>query len=150
MATEIADALYGAQPYGKEEANLLKDRYVAIYKELISYERFVDANPDGFYFIGGFNFSEFDDVLSFQLYEHAFKWNACPLCTARAIVVLPGVLESFLNTCKRVPEIEHQKKFLDRYLTYLSVTKERQRQNSFKYQIKSTPPTEDFKGDISL
>ena len=49
MATKIADALYGAQPYGKEEANLLKDRYVAIYKELISYERFVDANPHGFY-----------------------------------------------------------------------------------------------------
>ena len=36
MAIEIADALYGIQPYGKEEANILKDRYVALPQELIT------------------------------------------------------------------------------------------------------------------
>jgi hypothetical protein len=150
IATEIADALYGIQPYGKEEANLLKDRYIALHKELITYERFVKADSEGYYFVGGFSFSEFNEELSFQIYEHAFKWNACPLCTACAFVVLPGLLESFLNTMEKIPEVEHQKKFLDRYLKYLSGTKHRQRQNSFKYQLKSSFSATEFKDNISL
>jgi hypothetical protein len=150
MATEIADALNGIQPYGKEEANILKDRYVALHQELITYERFVKADSEGYYFVGGFSLSEFDEELCFRLYEHAFKWNACPLCTACAIVILPGLLESFLNTSKKLPEVERQKQILDRYLTYLSATKDRQRQNSFRYQLKPSFSTNDFKTDISF
>ena len=150
MAIEIHDALYGIQPYGKEEANILKDRYVALHQELITYERFVKADSEGYYFVGGFSFSDFDEELSFRILEHAFKWNACPLCTACAFVILPGLLESVLNTSKQLPKVVREKQMLDRYLTYLSATKDRRRQNSFKYQLKSSFSSDDFKPDISF
>ena len=51
IATEIADTLYGIQTYGKEEANLLKDRCIVLHKELITYERFVKADSEGYYFV---------------------------------------------------------------------------------------------------
>jgi len=150
MAKEIGDALFGVQLYGKEEANILKDRYIALHKELITYEAFVKADSEGYYFVGGFNFNSFDKELQIRISEHAFKWNACPLCTACAFVILPGLLEGYINAMKKKTASEMQLILEIRYMNYIETVKKRQKEDSLKYRLKLAFEVDKFEEDVSL
>ena len=138
MTREVGEALFGCQPFGEEEANLLKGRYERIREKLIGYEDFVKVEESGdCYFHKGFNFKDFENLLLFQLSEIACKWNACPLCTAGAIVMLPRLIERYVHRMNNHPPEKLQLIYKNRYNMYFDINMLRKEENSYKYRISS-------------
>lgn len=139
LAKEVIEMSFGLLPLSKKESELILDRYVILQKNLLRNENFVTRDEDGFYFRPGFQLQELEDQLQLQLHELAAKWNANPVCMARALVVLPGIYDVTRNHIDKATADMNTKATIRQYKKYMSINKERLQSNSFEYGEKQLP-----------
>lgn len=139
LAKEAIEMSFGLLPFSKKESELIVDRYVVLQKNLLQNENFVTRDEDGFYFLPGFQLQEFEDKLQLQLHELAAKWNANPVCMARALVVLPGMIDATRSNIAQFSADMNSKVTIRQYSKYMSINKERLQSNSFEYGEKQSP-----------
>ncbi len=131
MSNQVLTNLLSFLPCKIKENEALCERYERMYDKVVATD-FVTKARDGWVFNSGFSFADFGDELYLQLLEMSVVWNASPFSVAKALVVLPAMIEAAVK--KLTSEsggVDQASKNIAR--SYQEICKKKQAQRGFDY-----------------